>query len=198
MKTTNTIDKAMIGLGFLFMAFSASANAVWNLDNNSSSLSFVSIKKDAVAEVHTFERLSGSVSKDGAVKIDIALPSVDTGISIRDERMRKMLFETELFPKAVVVGDIDMKQFSQLEAGQLLETDLQLKLSLHGNSKKFNAKIVVVKLDSDRFLVSTTRPVIIKAADFELVKGIEALRTVASLPSISTAVPVTFKLVFAQ
>ncbi len=196
MKTTNTIAKAMTGLGFLFIACSASA--AWDLDNNSSSLSFVSIKKDTVAEVHTFESLSGSVGEDGAVKIDIALSSVDTGISIRDERMRKMLFETELFPKAVVVGDIDMKQFSQLEVGQLLEKDLQLKLSLHGNSKQFNAKIVVVKLDSDRFLVSTTRPIIIKAADFELVKGIEALRTVASLPSISTAVPVTFKLVFEQ
>jgi len=194
LKTTNTIIKAVTGLGFLFMA--GSASAAWNLDNNSSSLSFVSIKKNTVAEVHTFDSLSGSVGDDGAVQVDIALTSVDTGIAIRDERMQKMLFEAELFPKAVIVGDVDLKQFSRLKVGQLLEKELQLKLSLHGKSKPLNAKVMFVRLESDRLLATSISPIIIKAADFELVKGIEALRTVAGLPSISTAVPVTFNLVF--
>ena len=196
MKTTNTMINAVTGLGFLFMA--GSASAAWNLDNNSSSLSFVSIKKDTVAEVHTFDSLSGSVGDDGAVQVDIALASVDTGIAIRDERMQKMLFEAELFPKAVIVGDVDMKQFSQLKVGQRLETELQLKLSLHGKSQPLNAKVMFVRLESNQLLATSISPIIIKAADFELVKGIEALRTVAGLPSISTAVPVTFNLVFKQ
>ena len=38
-----------------FLASSASAH--WELDNNSSTLSFVTVKADHVGEVHTFDQL---------------------------------------------------------------------------------------------------------------------------------------------
>ncbi|MFV0275687.1 MAG: hypothetical protein ACK5HY_00645, partial [Parahaliea sp.] len=50
----------------------------------------------------------------------------------------------------------------------------------------------------DLLRVVTTRPVVVNAGDFDLVKGIEALRQVAGLKTISTAVPVTFSLVFSE
>ncbi len=39
-----------------FLASSAAAH--WELDNNSSTLSFVTVKADHVGEVHTFDKLS--------------------------------------------------------------------------------------------------------------------------------------------
>ena len=45
-------------------------------------------------------------------------------------------------------------------------------------------------------MVATTAPVVIKAEDFNLVEGVNALRDVAGLPSITLAVPVTATLFF--
>ena len=72
----------------LFLASSAAAH--WELDNNSSTLSFVTVKADHVGEVHTFDQLSGDINDDGSVQITIELASVNTLIDIRNERMQNM------------------------------------------------------------------------------------------------------------
>ena len=80
------------------------ALADWQVDNSKSSLHFISVKKNSIGETHTFETLSGSVSTNGDVKFDIDLASVNTNIAIRDERMRKFLFETNQFASATFNG----------------------------------------------------------------------------------------------
>ncbi len=182
--------------GVALMLVTASASAAWSLNNEASHLNFVSIKKDTVAEVNSFREMSGSISDQGAVNLEIALASVDTAIAIRDERMRTMLFETGLFPKAQVSAKVDMASFTKLKAGQSHSEQIALTFALHGESKTFKANVTVVKLEGDRFMVTSTGPIIINAADFGLVKGIEALREIANLPAISAAVPVTLNLVF--
>lgn len=196
MKPTQLHTRMIAGLGLLFMA--SSVSAAWNINNDASNLSFVSIKKGTVAEVHEFQNLSGSVGDDGAASIEIELLSVDTGIAIRDERMRKMLFETKLFPSATVSAQIDIAKLSQLRPGQSQSTALEFSLSLHGQNKTVSADVVVTKLEGKQLMVTTAQPIIINAADFALVKGIEALRDVAGLPAIANAVPVTLNLVFEQ
>ncbi|AFP30059.1 hypothetical protein MRBBS_1121 [Marinobacter sp. BSs20148] len=44
--------------------------------------------------------------------------------------------------------------------------------------------------------MSTGQPLLVKAEDFGLAGGIEALREIAGLSSVTTAVPVTENLVF--
>jgi len=56
----------------------------------------------------------------------------------------------------------------------------------------------VVKLSKDRILAASVKPIIVNADQYELLGGVEKLREVANLPSISTAVPVTFSFVFKQ
>ncbi len=75
--------------GLLLLGLSTNVLADWKLDNNHSSVNFISVKNDSVIEQHHFRNISGSVSKDGQVKVVIDLTSVDTQISIRDERMKK-------------------------------------------------------------------------------------------------------------
>ena len=190
---TNTA-KALTGLMLLWLA--GTVNAAWTLNNDASRLSFISIKKDSVAEVHKFTHLSGSVDAQGGVDVTIQLASVDTAVPIRDERMRDILFQTKLFPTASVTAKVDPAEFTGLVAGQFRNTETDITVSLHGQSKQYKAAVSVVKLRGGSLMVTSIYPIIVNAGDFELTKGVEELRNLANLPAISTAVPVSLMLVF--
>ena len=178
-----------------FLASSASAH--WELDNNSSTLSFVTVKADHVGEVHTFDQLSGDINDDGSVQITIELASVNTLIDIRNERMQNMLFETNLFPQATISGEIDLDAVAAMDAGVSQAISVNFDLAIHGESSSYTADLLVTRTESG-VLASTVKPIIVMADTHGLVSGVEALREVAGLPSISRAVPVSFNVVFEQ
>ena len=180
----------------LLMATAAGAQADWTLENESSTLSFVTVKAIDVAEVHTFQNLSGSVGADGHARVVIQLASVDTLIPIRDERMREMLFETDLFPTATVGTRIDLNRFEALAAGDSQRLNAELMLSIKDVELPVTAELLVTRVAENRMLVATAKPLVINAAAVSLAEGVEALREVAGLPSISKSVPVSFVLQF--
>ena len=179
----------------LFLASSAAAH--WELDNSSSTLSFVTVKADHVGEVHTFDQLSGDINDDGSVQIMIELASVNTLIDIRNERMQNMLFETNLFPQATISGEIDLDAVAEMDAGVSQAISVDFDLAIHGESSSYTADVLVTRTESG-VLASTVKPIIVMADTHGLVSGVEALREVAGLPSISRAVPVSFNVVFEQ
>ncbi|MCH8176146.1 MAG: YceI family protein [Proteobacteria bacterium] len=179
------------------IVFIGSANAHWSLDNAASTLSFVTVKAEHVAEVHTFDVLSGSIDDAGEVKIAIELASVNTMIQIRNERMQAMLFETNLFPDATITGKVDLEAITAMNPGASEVMQIEIELSLHGASIALTAELMVTRLESG-VMASTLKPIIVTADSVGLVAGIEALREVAGLPSISRSVPVSFTLVFKQ
>ncbi|MCB5206339.1 YceI family protein [Methylovorus mays] len=190
-------NAAFLPLALLsLVAFSVPAHADWVLNPQASDLSFVSIKKNSIAEIHHFKELSGSISDAGAFSLSIKLASVDTGIAVRDERMRNMLFDTAMFPSASVSGKTPANDYSSLPAGTSRIESLKFTLDLHGKTVELNSKVRVTSLSNNKLLISTIQPVIVDAANYELVAGIEKLREAAQLPAISTAVPVTLNLVF--
>ena len=181
----------------LFIALlPTAASADWQLVPDQSSLSFVSIKKGKVAEVHHFGRLSGGIDARHRFTLRIDLASVATGIPVRDERMRKLLFETARFPVATVSGSLPDDRYDHMAPGEAANATVQARLALHGQTQTLSARLVVVGLAGNQLLVTTRDPVIVDAADFRLLGGIEKLREVAKLPAIATAVPVNFVLVF--
>jgi len=173
---------------------SASAFADWTLDNEQSTVSFVSVKKGTVMESHHFKTLTGHVSDVGKFSLNIDLSSVDTSIAIRDQRMNEHLFETAKFSQATISGLVPSSLLSSLKANNTTKTTLSSQLSLHGQTVPVTLVVSVTKLTDGSLLVASVKPVIIKATDFDLVKGIEKLRQLAGLPSISTTVPVSFVL----
>ena len=180
----------------LALLVSSQALATWNLDNEKSSLSFVSIKAVDIAEVHRFKEMAGRISDKGKAVVTIELASVDTGVPIRDERMQEMLFETDKYPLATVRAKLDMKIIDAVATGSSTRLTTELELDLHGVRVTVDANVVIAKLDEKVLMVTSSKPVILNAASANLVDGIEALREVASLPSIGNAVPVSFVLVF--
>ncbi len=173
-----------------------SAQAQWQLDNDASTLSFVTIKADHVGEVHTFDLLTGEIDDEGNAEITIELISINTLIPIRDERMQNMLFETSLFPEANLTAQLDIDQFAELAVGRSAQAAFNFELSMRGQSNTYQAEVMVTRLADNGIQATTLKPVIVVANSFDLVGGVEALREVAGLPSISNAVPVNFTVVF--
>ena len=97
---------------------SAQAAAQWTLSADDSSLSFISVKAEHIAEVHSFARLSGEIDSGGEAVVSIDLTSVQTGIDIRNERMQSMLFNTDMYPRAQVSADVDAAALSSMAVGE--------------------------------------------------------------------------------
>lgn len=197
MSFKHRVASVAAGLGIALMA--GPALAQWELDNANSSLDFVSIKNEGVAESHHFETLFGFIGTDGTVNIGVDLDSVKTLIDIRDERMRELLFETADFPSANIHGKVEpevVEALQSLEPGGVLTTDVEMVLSLHGQEAPVSATVIVINEPDGGLRVLTVRPVLLKATDFDLVEGISALKKVAGLDSIDTVIPVTFHLLF--
>ncbi len=193
MRATVRIFQCLISSGLLIV--SATASAQWTLSNEASTLSFVTVKADHVAEVHTFDELSGAIGEDGSVSIEIALASVNTLVPIRNERMQSMLFETDLFPRATITSQINSDGLANMALGSSEEIGLDFTLELHNQSQTYNATVLVSRQEAG-LIATTLKPIVVNAESFDLVAGVEALREVAGLPSISRAVPVSFTVVF--
>ncbi|WP_203293568.1 YceI family protein [Maricaulis parjimensis] len=187
---------ALVPVLALATACSQQAGGDWTLDAEASQLNFVSIKSGDIAEVHHFSGLSGSVSEDGQAELVIDLASVETGIVIRNERMREHLFETETYPTARLTAQIDLAALAAMAPGDQAALELDALLDLHGMQVPVYADVLVTDLDGSRVIVTTQGPVVLHAADFNLQTGLDTLQGLAGLPSITPAVPVSATLVF--
>jgi hypothetical protein len=184
-------------LTFLLLAGAAlSARADWYLDGESSRLSFVSTKNANVSEVQRFLVLHGKVDPKGLAQVEVELDSINSGIPLRDERMRKELFQIDRFADAMITTKIDLRPINDLAPGAQLELRLPLTVDLHGKQHEYSAQLLATRLDDRRFQVVTLEPLVINTEDFDLAPGLEALRKMAGLSAISLSVPVSAVLIF--
>lgn len=172
--------------------------SAWTLDPAASRLGYVSIKAGEVAENNRFDTLRGTVAADGTASLDIDLASVNTGVEIRNERMREIFFAVADNPTATVTATIDPKAFAGLAVGQSITRTLKANVTIKGASSDVETDVLVTRTAEDRVLVVPTAPVIISTDMFGLTDELGELRAVAQLPSITPAVPVTFTLVFTR
>ncbi|MDT8280478.1 MAG: YceI family protein [Erythrobacter sp.] len=170
----------------------------WTLDPADSRLSYVSIKAGEIAEANQFDSLAGSVAADGTATIDIDLASVNTGIDIRNERMREIFFDVAGNPKATVTAKLDPAAFAALAVGQSITRPLTASVAIKGVEQEIETEVLVTRVSADRVTVVPTAPVIISTDMFELTDELGELRALAQLPSITPAVPVTFTLSFTR
>ena len=175
---------------------SAANNAAWNLNTTDSYLNFVTTKNTHNVEVHNFTAISGDISTAGVATLTVDLNSVNTGVALRDQRMKDLLFETATYPTATITVTVPSTVISGLAVGQSAATDISASLNLHGVTGTITTKVSVQKLSNSRVLVQTLAPVLVKAGDYSLTNGVEALRAAVGIASISVAVPVDFALVF--
>ena len=166
------------------------------LDEQSSSLFFVSTKNVHIIESQTFTGLGGDISPQGEVVVRVNLDSIDSGIAIRDERMRNFLFETAVFSEAQISLNVDMNEITGITVGSSIEQTINPEVNLHGVSALINAQVRITRLHLNTLLVQNISPILFKVEDFDMTGGIEALRNLAGLSVISHSVPVNFILIF--
>jgi hypothetical protein len=173
------------------------AYADWNVDATASSLNFVTTKSAqagsaGVSEVQRFGTLGGGVDTAGTIRFDVTLASVDTGIALRDSRMRERLFGSAAL--ASFRAHIDPLQLSGWTPGRVRELRLDGTLNLNGRDQPCRAFVTVIGLAGGDLLVVTRQPLVLDARAYGLGDGIEALRTLAGLAQLAPTVPVTFTL----
>ncbi|MFL1485290.1 DUF1592 domain-containing protein [Marinobacter sp. LN3S78] len=168
----------------------------WSLNGADSDFSFVTVKNTDVAEAQSFQNLQAFVDTSGKATLAIDLNTVDTGIDIRDERIRDHLFASGLLPTLTFTTQVDMATVTSLEPGEAEMMTLDGRLSLNGISQDTTADVMVIRTADNRVAVRTARPVMVQGGDFELVGGIETLRNLAGLSAIGQTVPVYFNLSF--
>jgi len=192
-----SVIKTLLYFWVLFL-FSTPVFPDWNLVNEESRINFISIKASDIAEIHTFKELSGSVQNNGQAQVVINLSSLETLIPIRNERMGNLLFETKVYPVASFKLKLDLQTFLLTEVGKSSDVTLRGVLELKGKQFTMPVKISVTRLSDQSFLVKSSEPLLLNADSLGLSDGIESLRVIAGLPSISKSVPVTFSLIFRQ
>lgn len=179
----------------IVLAFSTTTQADWVLQQPSS-VHFLTSKNTHNTEIHQFKKFTAEIKDTGSAKLTIDLTSVDTRISIRDSRMIEHLFELAEFGNAHFEADIDQDVLQQVNQGKSVRYKLEGKLSLHGEQANTSCEVLVTKNTDQTVSVTSITPMLIDAEDFDLVAGINKLRKMAKLKSITHTVPVTFNLTF--
>ena len=184
-------------LACLLLAGSSCAYADWKLDNDKSSLNFISTKNQHISETHKFGTLSGTLSDQGKLNVTVSLSSVETGIGIRDQRMRDILFKVADIPSASLKAQIPGKLLSAT-VGSSSRKSIDATFIINGQSQTVNVPVQVTKLADNALLATSIEPVVLNAAQFKLDDGVAALQKLAGLAGISLAVPVTFSVTFIE
>ena len=184
----------VISLGLFF---SNQVSADWKLDEKNSRLSFVSTKNGAIVEVHEFKELAGHVTRNGEATLVVKINSIETLIPIRNERMQQLLFSSQDFPEATIKVQLDADILNQLRASTGTKIEVFGDVTISGQSQRLSAAVLVSGLRDGGVVVSSQKPVLVAANQFGLMTGIEALREIAGLSSITPVVPVMFTLQYA-
>lgn len=167
----------------------------WALDDVASELRFMSIKKGDLAEINRFNTISGVINDAGKAQVRVLLDSVDTGIDLRNVRMRFLFFETFAHPEATITAQLDPAVLTDLHTTRRKVIEMPYTLSLHGVSVEKSAEVAVTLISNDRVTVSALRPIPIKLKDFQLEEGRQKLQEAANVDIVPLGV-VSFVFVF--
>jgi len=191
------IKRYVASLSLAALASAAPAWAEWQVADNSG-IQFVSIKNNTIGEVSHFDMISGTVGDQGAVEVRVALDSVETNIGIRNDRMKKMLFEVGLYPEAVITAQLSEEAMAVVGSSSGAAVPVVLQIDLHGQVVSKDAVLTVSATDAGGFSATTSQPILLNAAEFNLEDGVAALQSVAGLNAISRVIPVMVSLNFTK
>lgn len=179
-------------------------NTGWVVDGTQSNLNFVTTKAGqagvgGIGEVQTFKRFTGGMDATGQIKLVIDLASVDTGVEIRDERLRTMLWNIKATPQATFTAKLSAENLTKLSSDTTgdatSDMDVAGQLELAGQTKPVNAKLRAIRTSGNKIMVVTRAPIIINSNDYGLKAGVEAMREVMNLNFLASTAPVSFSLV---
>ena len=185
----------LVVLGLAAMPTGARAQE-WRLNPTASRFYMQTEKAGGVFENHQFTGLTGTVTADGDANVKIDLISVQSGIDVRDVRMRFILFETYKFPEANISAKLDMNALRGVMNGPRIEYPLKLNVSLHGLEKTIDTSVTVSRFSPTGVSVANIKPIVVPADAFGFTAGIAKLSEAVGGVPIANAATFTFDLIF--
>lgn len=181
-------------------AAATTSGTAYRVESGQSEVRFVTTKSGVpgaggVTESNRFTRFAGNINPGGRITLDIDLTSVSTGIEIRDERVRTMLFNVKAIPQASFSAQLDPTLMSSLPAGTARDLDLQGSLTLANQTRPVVAQLRWTRQSDGSIQAWTRAPIVVDAAQYGLKPGVEALREIVGLSFLSTSAPVSLALV---
>lgn len=200
-RSSGAFLKTMIRLGLAAVVSLAApqafaADPAWLLDPASSVLTYQSVKKNTIVETNTIRNISGRIEPDGTAKVEFDLDSVDTGVDLRNVRMRFLFFETFKFPIATVSLKVDRAAFAELPTKRRMTVPLSFTLNLHGVDKELASEAIVTMLTDNSVSIASKAPIIVKVEDFGLLPNIAKLEQAANVTNIVPTASVSYDFVF--
>ncbi len=167
----------------------------WELNPESSTLQFQSVKKGSVVETSEFATFSGGIDPTGLTTVKVVLDSVDTKVDLRNVRMRFLFFETFLHPEATVTARISPAVAAELATARRKTVPVDFELDLHGVKKQLQIDVVATLITDDMVSVASAAPLVIALEDFNLIEGMNKLQDAANV-TITPSGSVSFDFVF--
>jgi OOP family OmpA-OmpF porin len=183
-------------VGGLEVSPSLAVSTDWALDPASSVLTYQSVKKNSIVETNQIRNLKGTLSDKGEAKVTFDLNSVDTGVDLRNVRMRFLFFETYKFPVATVTANVDPAVFADLPAKRRITTKIPFVLNLHGVDKEYQAELIVTMITDGAVSVASKSPVAVRVEDFGLLPNVDKLQVAANVTNIVPIASVSFDFIF--
>lgn len=170
-------------------------DAGWTLDHDASRLTFQSVKNKSVIETSSFAVFTGAIADNGVATVQVALESVDTGIDLRNVRMRFLFFETFKFPQATITAYLTAEMLAGLAEKRRVQVPLPFTMDLHGVQKELQADVIVTLITDGLASVTSAAPIAIAANAFDLTEGVLKLQDAAKV-EITPFGSVSFDFVF--
>ncbi len=193
-----------IALLFICLPITTFASA-WILNEDNSTINFVTVKQTDTSESHVFRDFSGTISADKQAEIIIRPASIDTIVpersieyiqSRRNDRMRELLFETSLYPEIKIIADIS--KLEDMTAGDTRHSSFSAILSMHGVDQAIALNTIITQVNDSKMTVVSSLPIIVTTDDFNMNKGLNKLKALVGGIAIGKSVPVNFFLTFTR
>lgn len=168
------------------------------------SISVIKDKDSANPVVAKLALADGAVALTGAApsaRLSIDIDSLDTGIPIRNERVRNLFFETTGLgwdTAELTVPALPAEVVAALKTRRAVEkAALDGQLKVHGKTAKVPLVVDARYADDGRLSVKTTVPAEVRISDFSLGDNLRRLSSVCMHDSIDDLVKVEVALEFA-
>jgi hypothetical protein len=138
-----------------------------------------------VQNIDTWEGLTGAIR--------VPLIQWDSGLAVRDERVRETFFRVPDVPRAVLELQMAQPLSSPLLVGATADVVLQATLSVGGPAVPVNLEVRLKREGERTYTFESTAPTKVEISALGLSSQLEALVTLCGHQSVADAVTIAFK-----
>ncbi len=178
----------------LLLSIGNMANAAWQVSEAESKVYFSSTKNETVFETHSISNVSGKWEKNGKLTVLMPISKVETGIEIRNQRLKDIVFKQNEYPSAIFTANVTPKKVKELKVGDSIEMETVGELTLAGKKQSLPIRFSVLRKSKSELDIKNIGNINVDAGNLGLGESIEKLKEIAKLNAISLNVPVTFEI----